>query len=163
VTSCEQAEYVLDETAADCLVVSNDPSELARVAAWVNAWAQHHGVPPRLAERLDLCSTEVVTNIMMHGSGDGGSYQISLRLDRQDQRLALEIQDRGLAFDPRCVDEPPAPARLSEAAIGGRGLQLVRRFSDEWHYFRAEGRNCSTLVFHLSADRQSGHDTRHVR
>ena len=134
----------------DRLVVTNDLSELARVAVWVNAWAQTQRVPSQLAERLDLCSTEVVTNIMMHGCAHGGSHRISLRLDRQDERLALEIQDDGLAFDPRQVDRPQPATSLDEAAIGGLGVQLARRFSDEWHYSRADGCNCSTLIFHLS-------------
>jgi len=143
--------------------VSNDLSELSRVAEWVNAWAQYHRVPARLAERLDLCSTEVVTNIMMHGYTDGASHQIVLRLDHQDERLAFEVEDDGPAFDPRQVAEPALATSLDEAPIGGLGLPLVRRFSDEWHYSRADGCNCSRLIFHLSPGRASGHHTRHVR
>lgn len=143
--------------------MSSNLSELARVADWVNAWTQRHRVPARLAERLDLCSTEVVTNIMMYGYTDGGLHQIALRLEQQDGRLAFEVQDDGLAFDPRQVAEPQPATSLDEATIGGRGLQLVRRFSDEWHYLRADGRNNFTLIFHLVPGRHSGHDTRRAR
>src|SRR5262245_451173 len=111
-------EGVLDEPAADRLVVSNDLSELGRVAEWVDAWARRHGVPARLAERLDLSSTEVVTNIMMHAYTDGGSHRIVLRLDRQDERLAFEVEDDGPAFDPRQVPEPELATTLDEAPIG---------------------------------------------
>ena len=143
-------EGLLDEPAADRLVVSNDLSELTRVADWVHAWARQHDVPPRTVERVDLCSTEAITNIVMHAYTDGGSHQIVLRLDRHDDRLALDIQDDGAAFDPHEIDDAPPALSLEDATIGGHGIQLIRRFSDEWHYSRSEERNQSTLVFRLS-------------
>jgi serine/threonine-protein kinase RsbW len=130
-----------------CLVVSNHPSELARVSAWVHQCAQRHAVPVRMAERLDLCSTEVVTNIMMHGYTDHSIHEITLSLDRQADCLALEVHDDGRPFDPRQVEEPATACSLEEVPIGGLGLQIVRRFSDEWRYHRADGRNHLTLIF----------------
>jgi serine/threonine-protein kinase RsbW len=121
------------------------------VAEWVQAWTLEHEVPERIAQRLDLCSTEAVTNIVMHGGSDGGSQQIVLRLVRRDEALALEIQDEGAPFDPTQVEEAPHATRLEDAAIGGWGVPLIRRFSDDWHYVRRGGRNCLTLGFRVSA------------
>jgi len=132
------------------LVVSNDLSELARVAAWVHAWTQRHHVPARTAERIDLCSIEVVTNIMTHAYTGRGTHQISLRLDSQHDQLVLEIQDDGGPFDPRKADEPQPPACLEDAKTSGWGIQIFRHFSDELRYHRADGRNQLTLIFQLS-------------
>jgi serine/threonine-protein kinase RsbW len=136
-----------DGETPDCLVVSNDPSELTRVSAWVNAWSERFHVPERTAASLDLCATEVVTNIMTHGFTDQAAHQITLRLDRQGDRVALEIDDDGRAFDPRLADPPPDAQTLEDAEIGGWGIPLVRRFSDGWRYRRSGGRNHLTLVF----------------
>jgi serine/threonine-protein kinase RsbW len=138
-----------DKAASVSLVVNNDLSELARVSAWVNAWAQRHDVPPRTAQHLDLCSTEAVTNIITHGYADRASHQISLQMDWQNERLALEIQDDGRAFDPRQADELQPAASIEDAKIGGWGIQIVRRFSHELRYRRIDGRNHLTLVFRL--------------
>jgi anti-sigma regulatory factor (Ser/Thr protein kinase) len=131
------------------LVVSSDLSELARVAAWVRAWTQWHHVPSRTAELVDLCSAEVVTNIMMHAYTGCGTHQISLRLDSHPDVLALEIQDDGRPFDPRQVAEPHPATSLEDAKINGRGIQIFRHFSDELRYRRADGRNYLTLIFQV--------------
>jgi serine/threonine-protein kinase RsbW len=130
-----------------CLAISSELSELAHVGAWLNDWTQRHAVPAPMAERLDLCSTEVITNIMAHGYTDRSIHQITVSLDWQGDCLALEVQDDGRPFDPRQAEEPPPAASLEEVAIGGWGLQIVRRFSDEWRYHRANGRNHLTLIF----------------
>jgi serine/threonine-protein kinase RsbW len=131
-------------------VVSNDLSELARVAAWLNDCVGRFQVPVRTAERLDLCSTEVLTNIVQHGFSGSGAHRILLRLERRDEHMALEIQDDGAPFDPRAAADPEPPASLADAAVGGWGIRIVRHFSDEWHYCRSEGRNQLTLLFRLS-------------
>jgi serine/threonine-protein kinase RsbW len=129
------------------LIVRNDLSELARVSSWIHVWAQQLGVPAPTAMRLDLCSTEIVTNIVTHGFTDRGPHEIALRLERRGSDLALEIQDDGAAFDPRLVEGLRPPTSLEAAQAGGWGIPLVRRFSDGLRYHRSEGRNCLTLIF----------------
>jgi serine/threonine-protein kinase RsbW len=127
--------------------VRNDLSELARVSSWVHVSAQQLGVPAPTAMRLDLCSTEIVTNIVTHGHTDHGAHEIALQLARRGNELALEIQDDGPAFDPRLAEELPAATSLEEARVGGWGIALVRRYSDGLRYHRSGGRNCLTLIF----------------
>jgi serine/threonine-protein kinase RsbW len=150
------SEHALNDDTAALLVVRNQLSELPRVTAWVHAWVRQYGLPARTAERLDVCATEVVTNIVMHGYTRGTAAEISLQLACQDERVTLAIEDDGIPFDPRQVPEPPAPVSLEDAAIGGRGIQLVRRFSDQWHYSRLARRNRSTLIIRLSRPCGSG-------
>src|SRR5690349_18166207 len=97
----------------DSLIVDNQPAELARVHAWVHDWAQRQHLPASVARNLDLCSTEVVTNIMTHGAG-GNAQHIHLRLGWQGQAVALEVEDEGDAFDPRQVPAPQRPTSLQD-------------------------------------------------
>jgi serine/threonine-protein kinase RsbW len=136
--------------APDGLRVDNDLSELARIAAWVEAWARSHRLPDHVTDRLLLCSEEAVSNIIMHAYADGASHPIWLALQRAGESVALEIEDEGRAFDPR---QRPAPEPLRDfdnARIGGWGIPIIRRFSDEMHYRRTGARNRLTLVFRLS-------------
>lgn len=129
------------------VVVRNDLDELARLAEWVNTCAEQHAIPEQTAQHLDLCIAEAVTNIMTHGFEDTGEHRIALRLAQQDKDVVLEIEDDGVAFDPTKADPPPL-ATLDSTRIGGWGMRIVRRFSDEVRYRRIDGRNCLTLVFH---------------
>jgi anti-sigma regulatory factor (Ser/Thr protein kinase) len=131
------------------LIVNSELSELARVADWVREWTRQHHVPARTAERVDLCSSEVVTNIMTHACTGVGDHKISLRLDAQPEGLALEIQDDGRPFDLRQIDPPKPPAGLEDAKASGWGIPIIRHFSDELRYRRVDGRNQLTLIFQV--------------
>jgi len=132
------------------LTVGSELGELARVSAWVHDWAEGQRLPPRVALNLDLCSTEVVTNIMTHASSQG-AQNILLRLGWQGQDVALEVEDECSEFDPRQVPEPAPATSIQDARIGGWGIPILRRFSDGLRYSHHDGRNCLTLLFRASA------------
>ena len=133
------------------LIVGSELRELSRVSAWVQDWAEQHRLPPRIAQHLDLCSTEVVTNIMTHACSDAGAQRILLRLGWQGEDVALEVEDEGSRFDPLQVPRPVSASTLQDARVGGWGIPIVRRFSDGLHYRREDGRNCLTLLFRPKA------------
>ena len=129
------------------LRVRNELSELTRLAEWLNTCAEQHSIPEQTAQHVDLCIAEAVTNIMTHGFADEGAHEIALSLEQQGKDVVLQIEDDGVAFDPTEA-EPPPLATLDSTRIGGWGMRIVRRFSDELRYRRIDGRNCLTLVFH---------------
>jgi anti-sigma regulatory factor (Ser/Thr protein kinase) len=128
------------------LRIRNDLDELSRLETWVNAWAEEYAIAQPTAQHVDLCLTEAVTNIMTHGFADAQAHEIALRLGRRGNDVVLEIEDDGIAFDPTRAATPP-PTTLDSTRLGGWGIGIVRRFSDEVHYRRSDGRNCLTLVF----------------
>jgi serine/threonine-protein kinase RsbW len=130
------------------LIVGSELRELSRVSAWVQDWAQRQRLPSRVAQQLDLCSAEAVTNIVAHGGGDEAAHgSIFLRLGWQGDEVALEVEDEGCPFDPLQAPEPAHAGSLEDARIGGWGIPIVRRFSNGMHYRREDGRNCLTLLF----------------
>lgn len=132
------------------LIVGSELRELSRVSAWVRDWAERQRLPARVTQNLDLCSTEVVTNIMTHAcSNDARS--ILLRLGWQGEEVALEVEDEGSEFDPRQVPEPIPATSIQDARVGGWGIPIVRRFSDGVRYRHEDGRNCLTLLFRPTA------------
>jgi len=135
------------------LIVDSELRELSRVSAWVRDWAQHQCLPARVAQNLDLCSTEVVTNIMSHACGTcaNGTRRIFLRLGWQGDDVTLDVEDEGSKFDLRQVPEPTPATSVLDARVGGWGIPIVRRFSDGLRYRHEDGRNCLTLLFRATA------------
>lgn len=129
------------------LLLRNDLDDLGCVERWVKDWALQHGVALRTAEYVDLCAAETVTNIMTHGFGESQQGRIELRLARTERSVVLEIEDDGVAFDPTLCEEPAQPVTLDTTRIGGWGIRIVRRFTEEVRYCRSEGLNRLTLVF----------------
>jgi serine/threonine-protein kinase RsbW len=139
------------EPEASLIVDGSELRELARVNAWVHDWTERQRLPARVASNIDLCSTEVVTNIITHGCGDGAQHSIFLRLAWQGDDVALDVEDEGNRFDPRQVPEPRPATSLQDARVGGWGIPIVRRFSDDVRYRHVDGRNCLTLLFRATA------------
>jgi len=129
------------------LQVRNDIAELSRLGAWVESWAAQHGVADETAQRIDLCATELVTNVMTHGETAAPARVIELRIAGEDGHLVLDIDDDGVAFDPTLAPLP-APVTMESDRVGGWGMRIVRNLSDEVRYRRAAGRNRLSLVFY---------------
>jgi serine/threonine-protein kinase RsbW len=79
-----------------------------------------------LVEDLKLALTEACTNSVRHAYGEsanGGVVEIVYEL--HPDRLAIEVTDNGLGFDPA------APPGAGELAEGGLGISIIRAIADE--------------------------------
>jgi serine/threonine-protein kinase RsbW len=86
------------------------------------------------------------------GCAGHGRDAIRLALRKREGTIELEVEDEGVAFHPRRSPEPQTPADLATARIGGWGIPIMQRFSNEMRYRRANGRNVLTFVFRLTAN-----------
>jgi anti-sigma regulatory factor (Ser/Thr protein kinase) len=80
-----------------------------------------------LVEDVDLVVSELVTNALLHGGGDGPAGAAAA--------IRLELQLSGGRLTCRVVDPsplPPAPEEATETAESGRGLILVEALAAAW-------------------------------
>lgn len=138
------------------LSVQPSPIELRRCSLWLTEHCRLQAVPAEPAGKLDLCLNEVLANLLDHGGAADSEEPVDLTLELADcgdrGRATLTIADAGPAFDPLSVVRAPLPRTLEEAAPGGLGLLLVRRFMDERSYQRDAGRNVLKLGISWSKD-----------
>jgi len=130
------------------LTITADASAIAAASAWIRALGARLQLPPGDVFRLDLCVTELVTNIADHGYAGRGDGEVELRAEpaADGAGIRVEIADNGEPFDPLAVPPPAPPARAAEARIGGLGIHLVRSYADDCSYERRDGRNVFTFV-----------------
>jgi len=121
---------------------------LRAVGLWLRDAARDGEFPYEVAFGLDLAVYEAVENIVRHGAGreQGRHASIRLRLRSDGRRVEVVVEDDGRAFDPLSVPAPATPQRIEDVVPGGQGIHLMRKFTDEIHYRREEGRNVLTLV-----------------
>lgn len=127
----------------------NDLSEMDRLGAALDAYADEADLPARVAFNVSLAVDEFVSNAINHGYADGRRGEIAVSLAREGERLTLVIRDDGDAFDPFTAPTPDLDATIEERRIGGLGVHLVRRFAGGFAYAREDGRNVVTLHFDL--------------
>ncbi|HUF81811.1 MAG TPA: ATP-binding protein [Burkholderiales bacterium] len=126
----------------DELTIRASGAEVRRASEWLDTACRRHHVPQALVERLVPCLNEVLANVITHGGRTALSAPINLvlevALDQGRGKAAVRVSDAGVAFDPGSVPTGSLPKTLDEAPLGGRGLVLIRRFSD-WLEYRHEG------------------------
>jgi len=135
---------------SDRLVVPNDLSQLARVSDWVRRFAHEHRLAHQLAFGLELSVNEALTNIMSYAYCDDARHEILVELFARPDRVHVEIEDDGVAFNPLDLPiEEPAES-LEKSRPAGRGIPLMRNIMDELHYTRRGNRNALTMVMHYA-------------
>jgi anti-sigma regulatory factor (Ser/Thr protein kinase) len=137
------------------IVLQAQLAQLAQLEHWVHGLAGQFAWPPPLAHRIDLCLTELVTNIISYGFPDARAGALSIRCWAQAKQIVIRIDDDGSSFDPTSYVLPGLPTSLADASSAGRGIRLVRHFADEVHYHRGASvrgaaENQLTLIFRLA-------------
>jgi serine/threonine-protein kinase RsbW len=133
------------------IVMQAKLEQLRELAHWVERLAAEFLLPPPLVHRIDICLTELVTNLIRYGYPDGRVGMVKIRFWRQPGQIVIGIDDDGSHFDPTSHEPPALPSSLADAPVGGRGIRLVRHFCDELHHLAQATGNQLTLVFHDAA------------
>ena len=133
----------------DELAIEAAVAEVRRASDWLESVCRRSGVPQAMADRLVLSLNEVLENVIVYGGAAAQSAPVALRFETgagaDGCRAGVTVSDGGIAFNPLTVSERPAPKTLEEAAPGGLGLVMLRRFSDWLDYRHAGGRNHLTF------------------
>lgn len=129
------------------IVIQAKIEQLPDLERWVEVLAAQLLLPPSLVHRVDLCLTEIVTNLVDYGYPHGEVGAVRIHCWRQPGQIVIRVEDDGIAFDPTKYVPPDLPTSLADATMGGRGIRLVRHFADELHHVRAVDGNQLTLVF----------------
>ena len=138
-------------TRCTTLTIRNDYSELNRVAAWLEQSAARFRLSEQLVFRLDLVLNEALPNIIGYAYPHAGTHDIVIVLEDEPDRVLLEITDDGIPFDPFAREPFVEAASLADATITGRGIHLIRSFSDDQEYRRLANGNVMRLGLYKSS------------
>jgi len=123
--------------------------EVMRAVGTLQQFAQALGAPEASIFGLALALEECGSNIVNHALQRDARQTFQVCIEHTGGSLVIELRDCGPAFDPTL-----APARSPnvdpEAAPGGWGIQIVRRYTDEIHYAREGNENVLRLTKRLS-------------
>jgi len=127
------------------------PEEVMRaVAAW-QQFAQAQGVPEKTVFGLALALEECGSNIVNHALRRDARQRFRVTFAHAGNAMVIELRDRGPRFDPTQAPLSAPAADDADRPPGGWGIQLVRRYTDEVRYTRADGENVLRLTRSLDA------------
>lgn len=131
------------------LELQGTPEEVMRAVAALEAYGEEKEIPAKVLFGLTLALEECGSNIVNHALRRDPDQTFTVTFEHSSRQIIIELQDQGVAFDPTLApisdgiaddDEPP----------GGWGIFLVRKYTDEMNYTRANGKNVLRLIKRLA-------------
>jgi anti-sigma regulatory factor (Ser/Thr protein kinase) len=97
---------------------------------------------------INLALEELFTNMVKYNPN--GKKNISISLTREENKVHIRLDDISeVPFDITKTREVNTHLPLSDRPIGGLGVHLVKKMSDEIHYEYTHGHNIITLTIYL--------------
>ena len=112
----------------------------------LETFAVGQDIDEKTAFCINLVVEELFTNMVRHNKGGGD--RITLSVERQKDRLHLELIDVDVEpFDPETAEVPPVDAGIEERRPGGLGIYLVKKMVDDLNYdYEIEARRMRITV-----------------
>ena len=118
---------------------------LEPIFAFVRDVSHVHAIEPAAAFAINVAVEELFVNMVRYNAG--GASGISIRFEKQGDDLHVVLTDFDAdPFDPNAFPEPDLDGPLSERAVGGLGLHLVRQLMDAVRYEYHDRRSTITLT-----------------
>jgi serine/threonine-protein kinase RsbW len=123
----------------------NDISELETMRIKLEQFKTKADIPEKAILEVNLILDELFTNIVSCGFRDMDEHWVEMTISREGKMLTLCVRDDGVPFNPLAIAPPDTSCPVNERRIGGIGIHLVKRLSDEMTYRRFKARNIITL------------------
>jgi serine/threonine-protein kinase RsbW len=127
------------------------PEEVMRAVAAFQEFARTQQIPEKTAFGLALALEECASNIVNHALVSIPQQTFRVTFGRAGDEIFIETRDHGPEFDPTAWTRPVTDT-VDNDAIGGWGIQLVRRYMDEIQYERNAGENILRLSKRLAPE-----------
>lgn len=127
------------------MTLSSHFEEVERVEPFVKELQEWIGFSDEQFGNIMLSLSEAVTNAILHGNKEDDSKKVYVTANRDGETLEISIRDEGKGFDPESLPNPLDDENLLKE--GGRGVYLIRQFSDEVRF--SEGGRKITVQFNL--------------
>jgi serine/threonine-protein kinase RsbW len=125
-----------------------DAVHLQDVVRFVEQALDKYGVAGEARGHICVAIDEAVTNVVMYAyPQEKGTVRISM--ERQGDRIIIEIVDSGIPFNPLNHPVPDVNASIETRMVGGLGIHLTRHMMDELNYRRADNKNYFTMTKYL--------------
>lgn len=136
----------MTQSRRETLVIDNRLDEFKRVEPWLAKIAEDWALSPTTTFAVDLVVNEAVTNTISHGYRDASVHQIAIRLIDGGDGVTIEVTDDAMPFDPFSLPPITIGTDLESALIGGRGIHLIKSYTDARDYSFISGRNRLKLL-----------------
>jgi len=126
---------------------------LAELVTSVTGSALQWGLEGEGLFSVELATEEAVVNVFKYAYRHGEG-KVRLRCMEDGDRFVIEVTDWGVPFDATALPDPDLT--LEERPVGGLGIYLIKKMTDEMRYTREDGRNILRLFIRKEGTPETG-------
>lgn len=135
------------------LTVAAKDDEIDAIGEFLDGLLEGTSVGDEARSQLDVAVEEIFVNIShyAYGEGEGDVVVRGSVAAEPPHTVTLSFEDEGAAFNPLDRKPPDLSPAVRRHQIGGLGIFLARRMSDEIGYERKDGKNILTIKKNMCA------------
>ena len=125
--------------------------QLNRVNEFLHAELDRRLCPTRVQNQLDIAVEELFVNVCKYAYANAApdvprTVRIYRSYSAEPPSVTVDIVDAGVAFDPLAKPDAVTPSDIRDVPIGGLGILMAKKCTDEMRYERSDGNNIVTIV-----------------
>lgn len=123
---------------------------LSEVQAFLETMLEAAGCPMPKQMQVQVAAEEIYINIAHYAyAPETGSVTLCAEISGDPAVFSLVFIDSGKPFDPLAKSDPDITAPAAERGIGGLGILLAKKNTDEMQYAYTGGKNILTMKKYL--------------
>lgn len=116
-------------------------NSLTDVAEFIENTLEEAGCPAGMVMTMSVATDEIFSNIARYAYKNGGDATVALEISDKSGTISLTFSDAGVPFDPLAAPEPDVTLSAEERKIGGLGIFMVKKMTDNMTYEYKDGKN----------------------
>ena len=101
---------------------------------------------PKTQMQIDVAVEEIFVNIANYAYGQNtGSVKIRVEISGEPAAAYITFTDRGIPYDPLKKEDPDVTLSAEEREVGGLGIFMTKKITDDVSYEYKNGQNILTL------------------
>lgn len=125
--------------------------EIDKVNDFLHAELDRRLCPKRVQNQLDIAIEELFVNVCKYAYPDAtednpGIVRVQRTYTAEPASISVDIIDEGAPFDPTAKPDAVTPTDIADVPIGGLGILMVKKTTDEFRYERLKHNNVVTIV-----------------
>ena len=142
-------EYGVAPQATAGITVPATLDQLDVLLDFVHEALRGRSCPLSTQNQIDIVIEELFVNVCNYAYRDldePGTATLEYIYNANPSALTVCLSDYGVAFNPLAHDDPDVPTSIAEAQIGGLGILMVKRMTDDLSYVRVDEQNMIAFV-----------------
>ena len=119
---------------------------LDEVLAFIDSELESVDCPMKVQMQLDVAVEELYVNIAHYAYAPStGEATVSIDITQDPLNVTITFKDSGIPFDPTAKADPDVTLSAQERQIGGLGIYMAKKGTDEMKYEYKDGQNILSI------------------